>query len=248
MCGKNITYIQIMDLVCRNKHDGAFFHILHDCIIPNICNIELLQKRKGAACYDDWQSGWMRLLAPDSQRITNCDTRPSKDHCTVSHALSRLLPVQDKPSDIVLLQRSNTRMFENRTFHALHQQLSKKGNVIVYTGNESPVSTVNIFQRARYLVGYHGAGLTNAYFMQNRTRILEISTFNDLNNSVPWRSNMEKVTKYGTFKTHLMRVPIQQLLKANNAEYRTYDSDHFVKDLKYVSLTHSDVQRIVEFV
>ena len=117
----------------------------------------------------------------------------------------------------------------------------------MYTGKESAMQTVQIFQKARYLVGYHGAGLVNAYFMNNGTRILEISTYRDLNNSVPWRSNMKEVTKHGTFVTHVLRLPIQQVLKANNVTYRRHDPDHFVKDLKFVSLTKNDVVNIVEF-
>ena len=54
-----------MDLVCRNRFDGAFYHVLHDCIMPNICNIEMLQKRNGSACYDSWQTQWIHLLAPE---------------------------------------------------------------------------------------------------------------------------------------------------------------------------------------
>lgn len=234
--------------MCRNRYDGGHYHVLHDCVLPNICNIERLKEERGSACYDRWQSRWIQLLAPGSKKTTNCVARPSTDGCPQSATLHRLLPVHAKPSDIVLLQRSNTRIFERDTFARLHSQLLAKGNVVVYTGQESPRATIEIFQKARYLVGYHGAGLVNAYFMNNSTRILEISTYTDLNNSVPWRTNMKEVTKYGKFETQVIRLPIQQLLRANNvSRYVTTDPDHFVKGLKYVSLTQQDVQRIVEF-
>ena len=236
-----------MDLVCRNHFDGVFYHALHDCVLPNICKIENLQKSNGSACYDNWQDRWIKLLAPNSHRVNKCSKVVSNKQCAVSASLYRLLPVKAEPSDIVILQRSNTRIFDKKTFDALRSGLSKKGKVVVYTGRESAMKTVHIFQKARYLVGYHGAGLVNAYFMNNGTRILEISTYKDLNNSVPWRSNMKEVTKYGTFVTHILRLPIQQVLKTNNVRYRTHDSDHFVKDLKFVSLTENDVQNIVNF-
>lgn len=240
-----------MDLVCRNRFDGAFYHVLHDCVIPNVCNLESLQARRGAACYDEWQTRWIHLLAPASKKATRCYARPSKKECLVGPTLNRLLPPKAKdenPSDIVVLQRSNTRIFDENTFSALCSRLRREGKVVVYTGRESPSQTVKIFQKARYRVGYHGAGLVNAYFMNNRTRILEISTFKDLKNSDPWRSNMKEVTKYGAFETRILRIPIQQLLNANNVSYRAFDPDHYVKGLKYVSLTEEDVERIAEFV
>ena len=236
-----------MDLICRNKFDGAFYHVLHDCVVPNICNIKRLQERNGSACYDTWQGRWIKLFAPNSNRVGKCTERPSKDKCAVSAALNRLLPVHAKPSDIVVLQRSNTRIFEPRSFAALCSQLRTRGRVVVYKGTESAQTTVQIFQKARYLVGYHGAGLVNAFFMNNGTRILEISTYQDLNNTVPWRSNMKEVTKYGSYEQRVLRVPLQQLLEANNVSHRDRDPDHFVKNLRHVSLTREDIQQIVEF-
>ena len=212
-----------------------------------MCNIERLQERRGSACYDTWQSRWIQLLAPASKRTEKCVERSSKDDCLVGPALNRLLPVHANPSDIVVLQRSGTRKFNQETLAALCSQLSKKGSVVLYRGTESARATVDVFQKARYVVGYHGAGLANAYFMNNATRILEISTYIDLNNTIPWRTNMKEVTKYGQFDTRVLRIPIQQLLETNNVTYRTYDPDHFVKDLKYVSLTHTDMREIVDF-
>lgn len=236
-----------MDLVCRNKFDGAFFHILNACVLPNICNIEKLQKSNGSACYDHWQDRWIKLFAPNSQKVVNCTKVKPTDQCLVSASLNRLLPVKAEPSDIVVLKRSTTRMFEDASFNELCSKLSKEGKVVVYTGKESTIETVEIFQKARYLVGYHGAGLVNAYFMNNRTRILEITTYQDRNNSVPWRSNMKEITKYGSFVTRVLRLPIQQLLKTNNVTYKINDPDHFVKNLKFVGLEKEDVQKIVEF-
>ena len=237
-----------MDLICRSRYDGAFFHVLHDCVIPNICNIEQLQYRNGSACYDTWQERWIKLFAPNLKRVNKCTERPSTDNCDVSAALKRLLPVHAKPSDIVVLQRSNTRIFEKWSFNRLCSQLRTKGRVVVYKGTEDPRTTVEIFQKARYLVGYHGAGLVNAFFMNNATRILEISTYQDLNNTVPWRTNMRKVTKYGSFEQQVLRLPLQQLLKTNKVAYRAHDSDHFVKNLRLVSLTRENVQQILDFI
>ena len=237
-----------MDLICRNRWDGAFYHVLHDCVVPNICNIESLQRSHGSACYDNWQDRWIQLFAPNSKKVNKCVNAPLNKPCMVGAVLHRLLPEKHQPSDIVVLQRANTRVFVEESFNALRSELGKKGKVVVYTGKEDPRKTVEIFQKARYLVGYHGAGLVNAYFMNNETRILEITTYTDLNNSVPWRSNMKEVTKYGRFDTSVLKLPIQQLLRTNNVSYTTHDTDHFIKDLKFVSLTKSDVRKIVDFV
>ena len=112
-----------------------------------------------------------------------------------------------------------------------------------------------MFRSADFLVGYHGAGLINAYFMRNSTRILEISTYKDLNNTIPWKSNMKHVTKYGEFYSKVLRIPLQQLLAANPTRRYGFrvdnrsvvDPDHFVKNLKYVRLTNKDVEQIVNF-
>ena len=58
---------------------------------------------------------------------------------------------------------------------------------------------------------------------------------------------MKEVTKYGQFATNILRIPLQQLLKANRQMYTTEDTDHFIKNLKYVSLTREDVESIVAF-
>jgi len=60
-----------MDLLCRNKYDGAFYHVLNDCIVPNICTIEKLNNDNAPACYDSWQSRWIQMLAPHSKKSEN---------------------------------------------------------------------------------------------------------------------------------------------------------------------------------
>jgi hypothetical protein len=148
----------------------------------------------------------------------------------------------------VLLHRNNTRVFEPLSLARLRDALSEKGRVVIFTGKESPLQTVRIFQRARWLIGYHGAGLANAYFMNNSTRIVEISTYEDIESRVEWRTNMREVTKYGQFETLLLRIPIQQIMEANGVHsLPLHDVDHFVKDLRYVKLTSQDVQRIMGF-
>ena len=98
-----------------------------------------------------------------------------------------------------------------------------------------------------YVVGYHGAGIANAFFMKNSTSILEISTYTDLNGTKPWRSNMHSVAMYGRYKQLVLRLPLQQLLTANNASYRTRDPDHFIKNLRLVALTRKNIKEIVAF-
>lgn len=235
-----------MDLRCRSRFDGAFYHVLHDCILPNVCHIQTLrEQRLPEACTNPWLTHWLHLLVPNLTIVETCTQRPHDNPCPTDATLKSMLPIRAVPSTTVVLQRRNTRTFDAPTFDALVRSLGALGEVVVYTGAESPLETVRVFQRARYLVGYHGAGLVNAYFMHNATRILEISTFTDLNNTRPWRSNMKEVTKYGDFRTRILRLPIQQIL--HGAAYRHNDTDHFIKDLKYVPLTRHDIEGIVRF-
>ena len=238
------------DLSCRLRYPGASYHQLHDCMLPNICAIAQLQATNGSACYDVWQTRWIHLLAPRATRNTSCPPRPEReDRCATYDTLQALLPRHNstKPSTTVLLHRSNTRIFDAATFSALLKSLKRLGPVVVFTGHENTEKAARIFQNTRYLVGYHGAGFTNTFFMKNLTRILEISTYQDENNTKPWRSNVKEVTKYGRYITRVLRVPIQQLLVANNATSRAEDPDHFVKGLRWVRLDQKNIDEIVAF-
>ena len=237
-----------MDLVCRNKFDGAFYHQLHDCILPHICSIAKLHRENGTACYDTWLSRWIKFLAPTSKRVLSCNFTQLKEKCNRDDTLKSLLPAsRRKPSHIVLLQRSNTRMFDKVSFINLKRALQSLSPLIVYNVTESVPQTVEIFRNAHFVVGYHGAGLANVYFMKNFTRVLEISTFVDLNNSKHWRTNMQEVTRYGTYFRRVVRLPLQQLLQANNVTYRDRDPDHYIKNLRWVSLKHQDIRSILDF-
>ena len=110
--------------------------------------------------------------------------RPTRRPCAIGETLERLLrttshsEIQSNTSGFksILLKRKNTRIFEPESFDDLFESLRKRGSVFVYTGRESVPKTIQMFRSADFLVGYHGAGLINAYFMRNSTRILEIST------------------------------------------------------------------------
>ena len=237
-----------MDLVCRNRFDGAFFHQLHDCIMPHICEIDSLERSSGSACYDSWQDRWIRILAPHSKRVARGCQRPSpRASCNTYETLQRLVNAKVAPSSdtVVLLKRSGTRSFDE--FDKIRDALQHVGPVVVYTGNEPARRTMDLFQNAKYLVGYHGAGLVNAVFMRNHTKILEISTYQNLNNTVPWRSNLPSVTRWGTYVTRVLRLPLEQVLSANKAPYRVKDPDHYIKYLKRVRLTDADLREIVAF-
>ena len=79
-----ITSSQPVDLRCGKcrktpyyipfctAYPGEFFHVLHDCILPEICLIEQLHQQNGSACYEDWQAHWVKFFAPHSQRAKTC--------------------------------------------------------------------------------------------------------------------------------------------------------------------------------
>ena len=151
-----------MDLTCHHQWARAYFHTLHDCIMPHICHIEQLRRTNGSACFQTHLEKWIKLLSPNVQRRHHCWRTSKWVDCGVDDSLKRLLPYRDKtPTDIVLLHRNNTRVFEPHSLARLRDALSEKGRVVIFTGKESPLQTVRIFQRARWLIGYHGAGLSS---------------------------------------------------------------------------------------
>jgi len=244
----------VVDLKCLARYPSAYYHVLNDCVLPKVCTISWLGEHNATACYSYAQAPWVNLLAPSSKQCSFFvywlgKKKRMERSCNIDRTLKSMLPTRIlSGSRVVLLQRSaSTRSFDPRTLSSLIAALESIGPVTVFTGRESPWETAAIFQDARYVVGYHGAGLANLFFSNNGTRVLEVTTFLDLESTWTWRSNMPEVTRYGQFKTRVLRIPLQQLLSANHASYTSSDTDHFIKDLKWVSLTAHDVREIVDF-
>ena len=149
-----ITSSQPVDLRCGKcrktpyyipfctAYPGEFFHVLHDCILPEICLIEQLHQQNGSACYEDWQAHWVKFFAPHSQRAKTCGQnvihgpRPTRRPCAIGETLERLLRttssseiIQSNTSGFksILLKRKNTRIFEPESFDDLFESLWLRG-------------------------------------------------------------------------------------------------------------------------
>ena len=147
------------------------------------------------------------------------------------------------------------------TIHLSVRQISIVFPVKIYTGDESLSDTIQLFHGANAVIGYHGAGLANAVFCQNGTKIVEISAV--LPSGILWRSNVEMkgkgkdVTKYGRFETLRIGIPVEKLVKANNKTMDDakmdlilkphLDLDHYVKDLQWVFADDEILTEITSF-
>jgi capsular polysaccharide biosynthesis protein len=140
----------------------------------------------------------------------------------------------------VLISRKNTRKWANEE-HIL-RQISLVTPVKIYTGDETLSDTIQLFHGANAVIGYHGAGLANAVFCQNGTKIIEVSVA--LPSGKRWRSNVEMVTKYGKFQQFQILMPFEKLAEANNKTLEDIKTDlimtpkvhfdYYVKDLQWV--------------
>jgi hypothetical protein len=189
--------------------------------------------------------------APQPLKLDRLTVRSSIAMTGTHSLLDRLISAQPRalwaPARpfVVLINRSTTRMFIQS--EELVEALGGRDAVRVYHGTETVLDTISLFRSARAIVGYHGAGLANAVFARNGTRVIEITTWMGLNSTSPsWRSVASRVAKWGNYTTHIVRVPLANQLAANHEAYRQEDPDHFIKALKWVSLTEQEISQVAQ--
>jgi len=124
----------------------------------------------------------------------------------------------------------------------------------VYQGTESHSDTIAIFRNAALIVGFHGAGFANALFSRRQpVYVYEWSTYQNVNNTVPWRANSPELVKWmggqlpGQMISRVERFPIQQLGFSNGTISHHPDIDHLIKDQKWIRLTTEDIDRVAAF-
>ena len=135
------------------------------------------------------------------------------------------LPSAEGHRHVLLIQRAETRQFRSPDFERLHQALAGASSrqVRIYHGNESDRETVALFAAAAFSVGWHGAAMANLAFTPHRLCSVELSTFVDLNGSLPWRCNTcppwSRVTPIGerlyNSSFHVHHLPIESVIYAN---------------------------------
>lgn len=249
-----------MDLRCTVAwHDGAFYHQIIDCLMPFVAYAYAARQLGGAVCASPGAARWLRTF-----RVRVVDPCPREYHApphlasgpiataSLVDALTRdVAPAScDDARVVVLVRRHGTRAFTPDSFRRLHRALARVAPVRVFEGNESVVDVARAFVYARAIVGYHGAGFANAVFSRCNATLVEVSTYSDEANARLWRSNIASLRRWRQFgQTHTLHLPLQQVLRANgDIPYRHHDPDHFVKNLRNVSLTDSDAWQIAAWV
>jgi hypothetical protein len=115
----------------------------------------------------------------------------------------------------------------------------------MYFGNETFQETVSLFYDSRVVVGYHGAGFANTIFCRNETIVLEFTTFHDLNGTKLWRTNEGVAQKHKGLKWIKHTIDIDHLTDLDKLLNAT-DKDKYIKSLRYVALTGSDMHNSIE--
>lgn len=231
----------LMDLVCRNRHDGGYYHQIVDCLMPQLPLLLALNAQGGSACVSTWMTRWMTTLFANVSIVNNCTTREGWEETVPAVVSSRydgmanaLRPfVRDRLQDtIVVIRRLRTRRILEEA--DLVRALTTCGPVVVFDGTESLRRTVDLFRNARVVVGYHGAGLANIVFSRNGTVLIELTTY--VRGTRSWRVNTPSVTKWGSFHSYVIHIPILHILRANNRTCDVADRDHCIKDLPVVTV------------
>jgi hypothetical protein len=86
----------------------------------------------------------------------------------------RLPPVQGTTVTKIFLTRSRDRLRFIENIDEVEQTCSKHGFSIIDTDTLSPRQQIELFTGVRFLVGIHGAGLTNMAFTQRKGSVIEI--------------------------------------------------------------------------
>ena len=107
------------------------------------------------------------------------------------------------------------RRFTKGAQRALVAALKPLGSVRVFYGeNETLAETVRLFQDARVVVGYHGAGFANALF-QRAAPACAVEIVAAYDDGRPWRTNEELVRFNAGLTWRTVRLGLAEVLAAN---------------------------------
>lgn len=116
----------------------------------------------------------------------------------------------------------------------LHAKLREIGFEEIIFGNLSPLEQIAVMNNAEFVIGQHGAGLTNMLFASKQTKVIEIGNYLSLKNTI---ADFTQFAQVGNCEYHLFIADI--------------DSDH-VKSIRNksgsvlpIELSEASVSRIV---
>ena len=133
--------------------------------------------------------------------------------------------------------------------------LEPLGSVRIFYGeNDTLAETVRLFEGARVVVGYHGAGFANVLF-QRTAPACAVEIVAAYEDGQPWRTNEELVRFNAGLSWRTVRLGLAEMLAANQNEKRpaaeryplvkgVRDANRWLKAVAWVDLNATDVARV----
>ena len=266
------------DATCSTKYGGAYYHNIK-CLAQVAPVIRDALDGRRRVCADEWLLPALEIFAPGLDVFAGACAACARPAPASSEATSAALAALQrharlpaaKAADVVLIARRDKshcwsrtcgvrrfpagRRFTEGAQRALVAALAPLGSVRVFWGeNETLAETVRLFEGARVVVGYHGAGFANVLF-QRTAPACAVEIVAAYEDGQPWRTNEELVRFNAGLSWRTVRLGLAEVLAANQneklpAEERyplvkgVRDANRWLKAVAWVDLNATDVARV----
>ena len=266
------------DATCSTKYGGAYYHNIK-CLAQVAPVIRDALDGRRRVCADEWLLPALEIFAPGLDVFAGACAACARPAPASSEATSAALAALQRhvrapaarTADVVLIARRDKshcwsrtcgarrfpagRRFTKGAQRALVAALEPLGSVRIFWGeNETLAETVRLFEGARVVVGYHGAGFANALF-QRAAPACAVEIVAAYDDGRPWRTNEELVRFNAGLAWRTVRLGLAEVLAANDnakrpAEERyplvkgVRDANRWLKTVAWVDLNATDVARV----
>ena len=154
---------------------------------------------------------------------------------------------------VLVVARTGSRSFNTESLLRLLLALESisESAVILFKGDESIRTSMEIFTRADAVVMYHGAAAANLLFCKHLTLVVEITTYTDTVSKKSWRKNTDQIALIRPdLKVKVFRIPLHQVVSIDiiNEKEDARDKDQYMKDARDIQLLKSDAEGIKEII
>ena len=262
------------DATCSTKYGGAYYHNIK-CLAQVAPVIRDALDGRRRVCADEWLLPALEIFAPGLDVFAGACAACARPAPASSEATSAALAALQRhvrapaarTADIVLIARrdkshswsthrfSADRQFTEGAQRALVAALEPLGSVRIFYGeNDTLAETVRLFEGARVVVGYHGAGFANVLF-QRTAPACAVEIVAAYEDGQPWRTNEELVRFNAGLSWRTVRLGLAEVLAANQNEKRpaeeryplvkgVRDANRWLKAVAWVDLNATDVARV----
>lgn len=153
------------------------------------------------------------------------------------------------PSILIIERHGASRQFHNssRIFEFFKESFPGY-ELVSYHGNETVRTTITLFSRATIIFGYHGAGHVNCIFSAPGTIVVEMSTFQDMDEARAWRSNRVIPDFHTQLKWVVYHLGLDTVVADMDEFIRVPDKDHYIKERAYVDVPMKALINIAAFI